>query len=237
MKKTLMILGLGAALTMFGCSDDSSTSTGGGGEGGGMAGAGGEGGEGGMAGMPGQSGSTTFLAPTDPPGGGTAPTTGGCQVFVTVLGADVFFDATLTLTVALDDTNNATTSWEFELQNPLLGALGNAAQLGGLDISAEVTGATGGPISSALSAGATGANVGDFYETPGVGPLVLSTPDAITAGTALLTADGGAGSTINVNWDGLFVLDLTLDGDPLITVDESICTFTEVGTGVDFVAN
>ena len=249
MKKTLMILGLGAAMAMFGCSDDSSgTGTGGtgtagtgggGGEGGtaGMAGGGGGGGEAGMGGAPAQSGSTIWAAPTTPPGGGTAPTTGGCQVFVTALNSDVFLDTTITLNVASDEAYNVTTAWEILVENPLLGALGNAAQLGALDINAVVTDATGGPINSALAAAAEGAFVGEFYEVPGVGPLVISTPDAITAGSAALTPTVGAGSMFNVNWDGVFSLDLTLAGNPLLTVDESVCAFTDEGTGVDFMVN
>jgi hypothetical protein len=106
-----------------------------------------------------------------------------------------------------------------------------------LDINAVATGATGGPINSGLTADATGKLIGDLYEVPGVGPLVIASPDSITEGAAPLIADGGAGSTINVNWDGAFTLDLTLAGDPLLTVDEEICTFNEVGTGIDFVAN
>lgn len=249
MKTKLVILGVGLALMAFGCSDDTSeTGTGGtagmGGSGGsagsgGMAGGGGEGGEGGMGGTPAQSGSTTWSAITTPPGGGTNPgVTGGCEVAVTALGGTVVaLETSITLDVASDEAYNVTTAWEILVNNPLLGAIGNAAELGSLDINAVVTGATGGPINSGLTAGATGGLIGDFYEVPSVGPLVIASPDAIVEGAAALTPDGGAGSTFNVNWDGLFTLDLTLGGNPLLTVDESICTFTDEGTGVDITVN
>jgi hypothetical protein len=64
--------------------------------------------------------------------------------------------------------------------------------------------------------------------------LTFATPAEITAGSAALVPTGGAGSTVNVNWDGAFTLDLTAGGAPLITVDESVCTFDVEGDGVDF---
>jgi len=182
------------------------------------------------------SGSSFWSANTNPPGGGTAPTTGGCQVFVTVLATDIFLDVDILLEATSDGSNNMATGWTITAANPLLGALGNAAQLGGLDIAAVVTNANGGPIASGLDPSAVGQNVGAFYLGP-AGPLQISSPSDITQGSAALTPTVGAGGTVSVNWDGAFALDLTLGGMPLITVDESVCAFDEQGPDIDFAVN
>jgi len=180
------------------------------------------------------SGSSFWSANTTPPGGGTAPTTGGCRVFVTVLAADIFLDVDILLEVVSDGSNNMTTDWTITAQNPLLGALGGAAELGGLSIAALVTNANGGPITSGLDPSAVGQLIGNFYVVPGVGPLEIASPADITPGSAALTPTVGAGGTVSVNWDGTFSLDLTLGGMPLITVDASVCAFDEVGPDIDF---
>ncbi len=179
-------------------------------------------------------GSTTWTANTTPPGGGTAPTTGGCSVFVTVLNTTIFLEVLLTLDVASDGANNISTGWQIEARNPLLGALGNAAELGALSIGAAATNTTGGPIPSGLNPAVVGQPVGNFYVVPNVGPLLLVTPTEITAGAAALTPTVGVPGNVNINWDGLFALRLDLAGSPLVVVDETVCTFDDPGTGIDF---
>lgn len=176
--------------------------------------------------------STTWEANTTPAGsnGGPTATGGGCEVFVTALETTINFSVTITLDVASDGANNVTTGWAVEAQQFLLPTLGNAAELGGLTIAAEVTDATGGPIESGLTPAAQGSLIGDF--TTG-DILSLATPGEITEGSATVTPTGASGSTYNVNWNGEFSLDLTLGGEPLITIDGSDCTFDVQGTGVD----
>jgi len=177
------------------------------------------------------SGSTTWSAPTSPPGGGTAPTTGGCSAFVPLLNATLYFDVVIQLDVVSDGATNITTAWAVSFANPILGVFGSSFELGSLDINAVATNATGGPINSGLTAAAAGQWVGNFI----VGPLELSTPGEITPGAATLTPTAaGVGSAVNVNWDGAFSLELPLEGSPFITLDESNCDFSVTGTGVDF---
>ena len=155
---------------------------------------------------------------------------------MTVLNNTIFLDVFITLDVTSDGANGLTTGWTLEAANPLLGALGNAAELGALNINALISGdATGAPINSGLNPGVVGGFVGDFYVGP-AGPLRLETPAQINAGagTAVPTSAG----TANVNWDGTFTLQLDLGGMPLVVVDESVCDFSIPGAGVDFaVAN
>ena len=240
MKNAALMCVLGLSLAAFGCGDDDG-GNGGSGGGGGSAGGGGAGGGGGecMADLcvEAGSGSTTWEANTTPPGGGFPPdVTGGCEVFVTSLMTTIALEVSITLDVVSDGNNGLTTAWSIVVTNPVLAGLGMAAELGALDINAAVSDADGGPINSGLTAEAEGATIGTFYETP-AGPLVLATDGmnpAITAGSATLTPTAGLGSTVGVNWNGEFVLDLTLMGNPLITVDESVCTFDTPGSPVEF---
>ncbi len=179
------------------------------------------------------SGSTTWRAATTPPGGGTAPTTGGCSVFVAALNQTVFLDATVTLDVSSDGANNISTAWFVTAANPLLGALGTAAELGGVSIGAVATNAAGGPINSGLNPSVVGDFIGAFYAGAN-GPLELTTPGAIAAGTATLAPTVVAPGNVNINWDGNFSLSLLLGGSPLVTITGSSCSFTQPGTGVDF---
>jgi hypothetical protein len=258
MKRTALVAILGLALMAFGCSDDDDSGTGGsagsGGEGGtggsagagGDGGAGGEGGEGGAGGEGGSSGGgdtieagsgqTIWRANTTPTGGGTAGDTGGCTVFVTALNTDIFVEVVVTLDVESDGNNNLSTAWELSAANYLLPTLGNAAELGGLSIAATVAnaaigGGSPGEIGSELAAAAEGELIGGFIDG---GALVLATPDAITEGTGAAEPLDG---TVNVNWDGSFVLDLELGGEPLVSVTDEACTFDEEGDGVDFAVN
>ena len=179
------------------------------------------------------SGQTVWIAETTPPGGGSTAVD-GCSVFVTDLGTTIFIQVTITLDVTSDGANNVTTSWGVDAQQALLPVLGNAGELGGLSVAAAVTGASGGPIASNLTVAAQGELIGGFITGD---TLSLNSPADITEGQALLTPTGGAGSTVNVNWDGAFLLDISVGGVPLITVDESICDFNVQGTGVDFGVN
>ena len=250
MKKTVMILSLGAALMVFGCGDDETNGAGAGGTGTagsggtGTAGAGGDGmagsGGDGMAGsggtpVGGKSGTTEWVAESSPAGsnGGPTATADGCEVFVTALNTTIYLQVTLTLDVAADAADNVTTGWQIDAQHFLLPTLGAAAELGALTIAAQVTDGTGGPIDSELTAAATGQLIGGFITGD---TLTLASPADITEGSAAVTADGGAGSTYNVNWDGNFALDLTLGGNPLVTVDQDVCTFNVQGDGVDITA-
>ena len=178
-------------------------------------------------------GQTVWQAQTTPIGsnGGSNAASDGCEVFVTALNTTVFIQVTITLDVTSDGANNVETGWSVDAQQFLLPTLGNAAELGSLSISAVVTAATGGPIASSLDSSAEGQLVGSFITGD---TLTVSTPGEITGGDAALTPTAGVGSTVNVNWDGAFLLDLTLSGAPLITVDESVCTFNVQGGGVDF---
>ena len=157
---------------------------------------------------------------------------------MTALNTDIFLQVDITLDVVSDGNNNIDTAWEIVAANFLLPTLGNAAELGGLAIEAAVTnaaigGAAPGAIGSGLTAEATGQLIGGFIDAS-VFALILATPGEITAGTGMATPLDG---TVNVNWDGRFTLDLTLGGEPLVTVDESVCTFDEQGAGVDFDVN
>ena len=110
--------------------------------------------------------------------------------------------------------------------------------LGGVAIESEVTnaaigGAARGAIGSGLTAEATGHLIGGFIDAS-VFALILATPGEITAGTGAATPLDGA---VSVNWDGRFTLDLTLGGAPLVTVDESVCVFDEVGDPIVFQVN
>jgi hypothetical protein len=183
------------------------------------------------------SGQTIWRANTTPAGGGPGAT-GGCTVFVTALNTDIFLQVDITLDVESDGNNTIDTAWEIVAANFLLPTLSNAAELGGLAIEAAVTnaaigGAAPGAIGSGLTAEATGQLIGGFIDAS-VFALILATPGEITAGTGMATPLDG---TVNVNWDGRFTLDLTLGGEPLVTVDESVCTFDEQGAGVDFDVN
>ena len=181
-------------------------------------------------------GTTSWVAESLPIGsnGGPTATSGGCAVFVTALNTTIYIQVTLTLDVTSDGANNIGTAWTVDAQHFLLPTLGAAAELGGFDINAEATNTVGGPINSGLTAAATGQLIGAYI----VGDtLTISTPGEITAGAAALTPTGGAGSTVNVNWNGQFSLDLTLGGNPLVVVDESVCAFTIIGGGVNLGVN
>jgi len=174
------------------------------------------------------SGSTTWEANTDLGGGnGTAD---GCTVFVDTISNDIFLDVFITLIATSDGSNNMSTEWVINALNSLLPVLQNAAEYGGINIDAVVSGANGGPIVSGA-----GPNAGLLLSNYLSGTtLILESPDEITVGNAALTPTGG---TVNVNWSGNFTLDLTLGGAPLVTVDESVCVFDNPGTGVDFPVN
>ncbi len=176
------------------------------------------------------SGTTLWQANTAPPGGGPGAT-GGCTVFVTALNTNIQLQVDITLDVVSDGANNLSTGWGILAANFLLPTLGNAAELGALAIAANVTNATPASIPSSLTAAATGQLIGAFISGNN---LVISSPGEITNGLAAATPTGGVGSTVNVNWDGTFALDLTLGGNPLVTVDESVCVFDNQGTGVNF---
>lgn len=238
MKKTVLILGLSAAMAMFGCSDNEEGPAGSGGSGGGDGGSGGGAGDGGggNGGSPPTSGSTTWVATTTPAGsnGGPTATGGGCEVFVTALNTTINLELTLQLDVTANGGNNVDTAWQLDAQQFLLPTLGNAAELGALSIAAEVTGgavggAEPGSIGSALTAAAEGQTIGAF--TTG-DVLSLATPGEVTAGNGDVDATPTSGATFSVNWDGTFALDLTLGGAPLITVDEEVCTFDVLGDDV-----
>ena len=184
------------------------------------------------------SGQTVWVAQSTPAGsnGGPTATGGGCEVFVTALNTTIYLQVTLTLDAASDGANNIGTGWQIDAQHFLLPTLGNAAELGALSIGAALTNASGGPINSSLTAAATGQLIGAFINLA-TSTLTLATPGEITAGAGAATPTGGAGSTVNVNWDGLFTLDLTLAGNPLVSVTQDVCTFDVVGAGVDFAVN
>ena len=184
------------------------------------------------------SGSTLWRANTTPVGGGPGAT-GGCTVFVTALNTNIQLQVDITLDVVSDGANNLSTGWSILAANFLLPTLGNAAELGALAIAADVTGASvggaiPGSIASGLTAAATGQLIGAYITGNN---LVIATPGEITAGSGAAGPTGGTGSTVNVNWDGNFTLDLTLGGNPLVSVDQSVCTFDAQGAGVDFAVN
>ena len=80
----------------------------------------------------------------------------------------------------------------------------------------------------------TGALIGAFLTGS---TLTFATPGEILEVTEAVEPVVAAGGTVNVNWDGTFVLDLTLGGQPLVTVDESVCEFDVQGAGVEFGVN
>ncbi|MGB8432684.1 MAG: hypothetical protein WCE38_00280, partial [Burkholderiales bacterium] len=176
--------------------------------------------------IPAASGSTTWSANTTPAGsnGGVTTTGGGCAVFVTALNTTIFLQVDITLNAVSNGANQIDTGWTITATHYLLPTLGNAAELGGLAVAAVVTGATPTNIPSALTAAATGQIIGAFI----VGnTLTLATPAQITAGSQAMSTTHGA--NVTVNWDGTFALTLTLGGNPLVVVDESVCTFDEAG--------
>jgi len=180
------------------------------------------------------SGSTQWIAQTDPVGsnGGPTATGGGCEVFVTALNTTIFLQATIDLDMTSDGANNVTTAWGVTAQQFLLPTLGNAAELGALDIPAVTTGGvTGGPFTSGLTAGAQGQLIGAFITGD---QLAISTPGEITAGGGAVTPTDGVPGSCDFNWDGTFALDLTLGGMPLVVVDESVCAFTVLGPDISF---
>ncbi len=179
------------------------------------------------------SGQTVWQARTTPLGssGGPSATGAGCAVFVTVLNTVLPLDVTLTLGVSSDGSNNISTAWTAEVQHFLLPSAGNAAEYGGIDIRAQVSNGTPSAIPSSANPAALGQLIGAFL----VGDVfILTTPTEISEGSARIVPTG---SSINVNWDGTFTVELTLGGTPLVTVDESVCTFDVQGSGVDFAVN
>ena len=220
--------------------------TGGAGGEGGTGGTGGAGGEGGTGGngtsiITAGSGQTEWIAQSTPIGsnGGPTATGAGCSVFVTALNTTIYLQVTLTLDVTSDGANNISTDWRIDAQHFLLPTLSNAAELGDLSINAAVSnasigGASPGLIASGLTAAATGQLIGAFIAAD---VLSIATPGEITEGSGAAVPIGGVGSTVNVNWNGAFTLDLTLAGNPLVTVDQEVCTFDIQGTGVDFAVN
>ena len=176
------------------------------------------------------SGQTVWRARTTPIGSDGGPTSqgGGCAVFVTALNTTIFLDVAITLDVTSDGLNNISTGWTVEVGHYLLQTLSAAAEYGGLNISAVVGNGTPSAIPSASNPASVGQLIGAF--TTG-DVLTLATPAEITEGSANIVP---AGTVVNVNWDGNFDVLLTLAGNPLVTVDESVCTFDVPGSGVEF---
>jgi len=238
MKKTALILVLGAAMTMFGCGDDKaaaggSPGNGGSGGSGGDTGGGGDGGDGGDTGTGGggggpAGGSTTWQATTTPPGGGNVPpTTGGCEIEVTSLMVTIALDVSITLDASWDaDAGELTTGYTLAATNPLLGALANAAEYTDLNIDTATNG-TPATVLNVANPAVTGMPIGAFVEGS---TLTFETPDAILANTEAVTPGV---DPMEVNFAGTFDLLLTAAGIEL-GVDETICTFDVEGDPIVF---
>ena len=181
-------------------------------------------------------GATSWAAET---GQGNDPD--GCQVFVTTINNDIFLDVGINLTAESDGNNNITVSYTVTATNPLLPVLGNAAEYGNIQLFTIVDNASlandGGvspaTLVSEATPSATGQLIGAFLSGS---TLTFATPDEILEVTEELAPVSGA-TSVNVNWDGSFILDLTLGGMPLVTVDESVCTFNVQGDSIDFAVN
>jgi hypothetical protein len=181
-------------------------------------------------------GMTTWEAQT---GQGNDPD--GCQVFVTTINNDIFLDVTITAGAISDGENNIAIGYNVTATNPLLPVLGNAAEYGNIQLFTVVNNASlanDGGISPATVVSeaeptAAGQLIGAFLDGS---TLIFSTPDEIVEVLEEFEPVAGA-TSVGVNWDGSFILDLTLGGMPLVTVDESVCTFNVEGDDITFDVN
>ncbi len=176
------------------------------------------------------SGSTTWHAPTNPPGGGVeGSATGGCPVFVVVLNTTLLFDTTVTLHTSSDGAGNVTLGYEISLTNALLPVIADAAEHGGISLPTTLSGA-------APSQGINGANPNGLGQTIRSNIVGTELIVSVARGSIAETTIGVTPTSfqdVNINWAGDLLLDFTLQGFPLFSIGQPICDFTEQGAGVD----
>lgn len=154
---------------------------------------------------------------------------GGCSAFPTTIGGEIYLDMFVTLTVTSDGSNNLATEWEIDVVNPLLPTAG-IAEYAGISIAAAVANAT--PTSIPSSGGP---NVGFTLDQLLAGnTLSLASPGEVTVGQVLATPTAGPGSNVAVNLDTEFEIELTLFGEPFLTIFGLACEFDVQGSDIVF---